>query len=114
MRSRSININVNMFISYRFEEYMTTKSIAKDPQQPLITAFSSAQATQYNAAHPQQKAITNSILADLVIGCNIPLSIVENRFFRIFCQWSMANIVQYAVEHLLPKWIPLLRKHACG
>lgn len=73
-----------MFISYRFEEYRTTKSIPSDPQQPLMTAFSTAKSTQYNAAHPQQKAITNSILADLVIGCNMPLSIVENRFFRHF------------------------------
>ncbi|XDV25941.1 hypothetical protein PO909_029765 [Leuciscus waleckii] len=35
-------------------------------------------------SHPQQKAISNAILSDLIIDCNFPLSIVENKSFRHF------------------------------
>lgn len=33
-------------------------------------------------SHPQQKAISNAILSDLIIDCNFPLSIVENKTFH--------------------------------
>lgn len=35
-------------------------------------------------SHPQQKAISNAILSDLIIDCNFPLSIVENKSFHHF------------------------------
>ncbi|KAK0148509.1 hypothetical protein N1851_011164 [Merluccius polli] len=38
----------------------------------------------YSMSHPQQRAITNAILSDLIIDCNFPLSIVENKSFRHF------------------------------
>ena len=54
-------------------------------QQPQISQFMKIQESHhYNMHHPQQKAITNSILCDLVISCNMPLSTVENKSFRHF------------------------------
>ena len=38
----------------------------------------------YSAANAQQKAITSSIIEDLIINCSLPLSIIENRHFKHF------------------------------
>lgn len=73
-----------MLTSYRFEEYQMNKSITDEPQQPSISQFMEIRVGQYSMNHPQQKAITNAILSDLVIDCNLPLSIVENKSFRHF------------------------------
>uniref|UniRef100_A0A3Q3IBN3 HAT C-terminal dimerisation domain-containing protein n=1 Tax=Monopterus albus TaxID=43700 RepID=A0A3Q3IBN3_MONAL len=73
-----------MITSYRFEEYQMNKSITNEPEQPSISQFLDIHVGQYSMSHPQQKAITNSILSDLIIGCNLPLSIVENKSFRHF------------------------------
>lgn len=69
---------------HRFEEYQSNKSVSNDPQQPSVSQFMETRVGQYSAGHPQQKAITNSILSDLVIDCNLPLSVVENKSFRHF------------------------------
>jgi hypothetical protein len=39
---------------------------------------------QYSTNHPRQKAITSSIISDLIIDCSLPLSLVENPSFRRF------------------------------
>lgn len=38
----------------------------------------------YTCNNPQQKAITNSILSDLIVNCNMPLSIIEHQSFHRF------------------------------
>ncbi|CAL9706637.1 unnamed protein product [Knipowitschia caucasica] len=68
----------------RFEEYQMNKSIIDEPQQPSISQFLDGRVGYYSMSHPQQKAITNAILYDLIIDCNLPLSIVENKSFRHF------------------------------
>lgn len=73
-----------MLTSYRFEEYQINKSISNEPQQPSISQFLDKRVGHYSMSHPQQKAITNAILSDLIIDCNLPLSIVENQSFRHF------------------------------
>jgi len=60
------------------------KSIVDEPQQPLISQFLDTRVGRYSLSHPQQKAISNAILSDLIIDCNFPLSIVENKSFRHF------------------------------
>ncbi|TRY56530.1 hypothetical protein DNTS_005417 [Danionella cerebrum] len=40
--------------------------------------------TDKRMSHPQHEAITNAILSDLIIDCNIPLSFVEKKSFRHF------------------------------
>lgn len=60
------------------------KSIVDEPQQPSISQFLDTRVGHYSTSHPQQKAISNAILSDLIIDCNVPLSIVENKSFRHF------------------------------
>lgn len=60
------------------------KSIVDEPQQPSISQFLDTRVGRYSMSHPQQKAISNAILSDLIIDCNFPLSIVENKSFRHF------------------------------
>uniref|UniRef100_A0AAY3ZWF3 HAT C-terminal dimerisation domain-containing protein n=1 Tax=Denticeps clupeoides TaxID=299321 RepID=A0AAY3ZWF3_9TELE len=68
----------------RFEEYQLNKRITNEPRQPSISQFLDNRVRHYSMSHPQQKAITNAILSDLIIDCNLPLSIVENKSFRHF------------------------------
>ncbi|KAF3851504.1 hypothetical protein F7725_013276, partial [Dissostichus mawsoni] len=67
-----------------YEEYQRNKSITNDAQQPSVSQFFGNQDGQYSMNHPQQKAITNAILSDLVVDCSLPLSIIENKSFRHF------------------------------
>lgn len=60
------------------------KCIVDEPQQPSISQFLDTRVGRYSMSHPQQKAISNAILSDLIIDCNFPLSIVENKSFRHF------------------------------
>ncbi|CAB1343286.1 unnamed protein product [Coregonus sp. 'balchen'] len=68
----------------RYEEYQMNKIIVDEPQQPSISQFLDTRVGRYSLTHPQQKAISNAILSDLIIDCNFPLSIVENKSFRHF------------------------------
>uniref|UniRef100_A0A3B5PR42 HAT C-terminal dimerisation domain-containing protein n=1 Tax=Xiphophorus maculatus TaxID=8083 RepID=A0A3B5PR42_XIPMA len=92
------------------------KSITNEPQQPSISQFLDTRAGQYSMNHPQQKAITNALLRDLIIGCNLPLSIVENKSFRHFltvvdskyspiCRRTMTSKIEdlAAEKHLMLK-----------
>jgi hypothetical protein len=38
----------------------------------------------YNLQHPHQKAINASLIKNLIIGCCLPISLVENKHFREF------------------------------
>ncbi|XP_043987015.1 uncharacterized protein LOC122839489 [Gambusia affinis] len=100
----------------RFEEYQMNKRITNEPQQPSISQFLDTRAGQYSMNHPQQKAITNALLRDLIIGCNLPLSIVENKSFRHFltvvdskyspiCRRTMTSKIEdlAAEKHLMLK-----------
>lgn len=56
-----------------------------DLNQPSISQFiKSSPVSLYNCNHPQQRAITNSILSDLIVNCNMPLSFVEHQSFQHF------------------------------
>ncbi len=61
----------------KFEEYQINKSTPNDPHQPSVSQFMETHVGQNSASHPQQRAITNSILSELFIH----LSIVENKMF---------------------------------
>ena len=48
----------------------------------------------YNQGHPRQKAITESIINDHIISCNLPLSLIEKSSFRKFLSVVEEKIVQ--------------------
>ena len=56
-----------------------------DVHQPGIVHFTEPKKVLlYNCNHPQQKTITDAILSDLIINCNMPLSIIEHPSFQHF------------------------------
>ena len=70
---------------FRYEEYLHSKAApTQDSSQPQISQFVTSSKQQYTSSHPQQNAITRSVLSDLVIDCNLPLSIIEHPSFRRF------------------------------
>ncbi|KAF3859879.1 hypothetical protein F7725_000134 [Dissostichus mawsoni] len=90
-------------------KYQRNKSITNDAQQPSVSQFFGNQDGQYSMNHPQQKAITNAILSDLVVDCSLPLSIIENKSFRHFltvvdrkyspvCRRTLLKVENLAVE----------------
>lgn len=56
----------------------------RDENQPAITGFWRSPVQVYNESSSRQQAISQSIIHDLIIGCCLPLSIVENENFRHF------------------------------
>lgn len=74
-----------MFI-YRFAEFSKAKKGTSEEGQSSIQSFLvQARSVQaYHQGHPRQRIITESIVNDLVIGCNLPLSLIEHPKFRIF------------------------------
>ena len=40
--------------------------------------------SKYGVQHPRRKLINESIVKHLIVGCSLPLSIVENSHFRDF------------------------------
>ena len=53
-----------------------------DPKQPGIQQF--VRQEVYGRGHMRQRVITESLVEDLIVGCNFPLTIVENNRFRHF------------------------------
>ncbi|CAB1313696.1 unnamed protein product, partial [Coregonus sp. 'balchen'] len=91
----------------RYEEYQMNKIIVDEPQQPSISQFLDTRVGRYSLTHPQQKAISNAILSDLIIDCNFPLSIVENKSFRHFLavldsKYTPWNLLKELVDILKP------------
>lgn len=72
-----------LFPLFRYEEYLHTKATF-DSDQPPNTQFIESRTQKYSCNHPQQRAITQSILSDLIINCNMPLSIIEHESFLHF------------------------------
>ncbi|KAK7138517.1 hypothetical protein R3I94_013977 [Phoxinus phoxinus] len=78
-----------------------------DPTQPQISSF--AQRVQlYSPNSARQQAITQSILQDLVVGCSLPLSVVENPNFRRFLNVLDSKYTPVSRTSLTEKWIPHL------
>lgn len=83
MRAKSFFLS--LFTVYRYEEYIHTKVTSGDLQQPPISQFIESRTVQlYKYNHPQQKAITNPILSDLILNCNMSLSIIVHQSFHHF------------------------------
>jgi hypothetical protein len=82
---------------HRYTEYEKTFDL--DENQSDIANFFTPQAgyniktgdceneigsNSYSHRHPRQAAITNALINDLIVGCSLPLSLVENDHFRHF------------------------------
>lgn len=78
-----------------YNQYLTSKSLLKNDEaavksetsQPKLTEYttsarSSEEQRQYPRGHPRQSLLTDSIVKNLVIGCNIPVSLLDHPKFR--------------------------------
>lgn len=81
--------NLSCFpLFHRYEEYKSWKDQpVPGPRQSGIGQFSlplDQPLVAYSQTHPKQRAITNAIVEDLIVRCNLPLTIIENENFRHF------------------------------
>ena len=88
-----------------YKEYFesTSRSAGNENQRNIHSFFTSAtqspesSSSKYGAQHPRRKLINESIVKHLIVGCSLPLSIVENSHFRQF------------MHTLEPKYPPVAR-----
>ncbi|XP_060723328.1 uncharacterized protein LOC132844154 isoform X1 [Tachysurus vachellii] len=96
----------------RIREYQRQQQQPTD-QQPSIAGFARPELTKqavqlYDASSPRQQEIHNAIIKDLLIGCTLPLSIVENQHFRHFLKVMDNKYTPIARKTITEKHIPLL------
>lgn len=80
-----------MLFIYRYAEYKAAKKVscgeAQEGQtQSSLDSFVGLKqgVKTYSQGHPRQKTITDSIIHDLIISCNLPLSLVDIPSFQNF------------------------------
>lgn len=68
---------------FRYKKYLNEN---KNPQfaQPTLADCIATGCDHYPRGHAKQSAITDSIIEDLIVGCSLAMSIVENEHFRRF------------------------------
>ena len=61
--------------------------VSSDPSQPSVSGFFRAPSAQgYGLNNPDQVKRTASLVENIIVGCGLPLSIVENPHFIAFCK----------------------------
>ncbi|KAK6323267.1 hypothetical protein J4Q44_G00056060 [Coregonus suidteri] len=75
-----------MLFICRFTEFCKAKvaSAGTEGQSSIDSFLTTTGVHVYSQGHPRQKAITEAILQDLIISCNLPMSLVDNPHFRHF------------------------------
>ena len=70
-----------------------TRNDGTPSKQSVITSFVSMSAAMdpelvqlFNPNHPRQKAIGDAIVKHLIVGCSLPVSLVEDPHFRAFVE----------------------------
>ncbi|CAK6977231.1 zinc finger BED domain-containing protein 4-like [Scomber scombrus] len=64
----------------------------------------------YSLQSPRQQAISEAIVKDLIIGCCLPLSLVENEHFRHFLETVDSKYTPISRRTITEKYIPILVK----
>ncbi|KAL1249031.1 hypothetical protein QQF64_022349 [Cirrhinus molitorella] len=92
----------------RLQEYRASQS--RGNSQTIIDLFQrqTSQVQVYSASSSRQLAINQAIIQDLIIGCCLPLSIVENQHFRHFLHIIDERYIPIARSTITSKHIPQL------
>lgn len=69
-------------IFYRYDEWKAARSHV-GPSQSLLSDFVKAPNT-YSSSHTRQRELENAIVSQMIVGGNLPISIVEQTWFKIF------------------------------
>lgn len=64
----------------------------------------------YSLHSPRQQAISEAIVKDLIIGCCLPLSLVENEHFKDFLETVDNKYTPISRRTITEKYIPVLVK----
>uniref|UniRef100_A0A3P8SXC3 HAT C-terminal dimerisation domain-containing protein n=1 Tax=Amphiprion percula TaxID=161767 RepID=A0A3P8SXC3_AMPPE len=97
----------NVFMIYRFLEYKAGHE--KDIKQPTLQSF--PQKVQVYSLHsPRHQAIAEAIVKDLIVGCSLLLSFVENGHFKHFIEIMDCKYTPVSRRTICEKWIPVLVK----
>ncbi len=74
----------------RYKEYIKGGS-SNPSNQTSITSYASSSADSdlgtvqiFSPKHPRQKAINDAVVKHLIVGCGLPVSLVESPHFRSF------------------------------
>ncbi|KAK0151187.1 putative AC9 transposase [Merluccius polli] len=102
-----------MLFVYRFYEFNRAKVASGSAEgQSSLDSFLTKPGVQiYSQGHPRQKAITESIIQDLIISCNLPLSLIDKPSFKNFmsvveeryCPVSRSTVTRRLSELALDK-----------
>ncbi|KAL7383777.1 hypothetical protein ABVT39_017213 [Epinephelus coioides] len=90
----------------RFSEFNRAKKVASAEGQTSLDSFLTKGVQIYSQGHPRQKAITESIIQDLIISCNLPLSLIDKPSFKNFmsvveeryCPVSRSTVTRHLSE----------------
>uniref|UniRef100_A0A3Q1CK49 HAT C-terminal dimerisation domain-containing protein n=1 Tax=Amphiprion ocellaris TaxID=80972 RepID=A0A3Q1CK49_AMPOC len=81
----------------------------KDIKQPTLQSF--PQKVQVYSLHsPRHQAIAEAIVKDLIVGCSLLLSFVENGHFKHFIEIMDCKYTPVSRRTICEKWIPVLVK----
>jgi len=69
-----------------YNKYLSGKQESKaDDSQPSVGDFyAHSPTTSYSSSHSKQKQLTSSLVHNLIVKCSLPVSMVENPFFKEF------------------------------
>lgn len=73
-------VNADVGIYFRYKDYTESKNPTNTSASSLDNHF--AVGAVFSHHHPKQKKITQAILDKLVVGCALPLNIIERPDFR--------------------------------
>uniref|UniRef100_A0A3Q4GAH5 HAT C-terminal dimerisation domain-containing protein n=1 Tax=Neolamprologus brichardi TaxID=32507 RepID=A0A3Q4GAH5_NEOBR len=116
-----LQIPISLFCRYlEYKAGSATSVIAVNPTQPQLSLFAPS-IHLFSPNSPRQQAITQSILQDLIVGCSLPLSIVENPHFRHFLNVldskytpvSRTTLTEKLIPHLVTKVTGITAHVAC-
>ncbi|XP_065679735.1 uncharacterized protein LOC136094083 [Hydra vulgaris] len=87
-------------------EYVAQKHINFNRKQIIIDTFFTKQNSSYESQHPDQIKITDSLVANLIVGCSLLLFLVENSNFRkLICDMKNKYVLP-SRSHLTSQLIP--------
>lgn len=99
-----------MFLCFRYDEYQRSKPgavvDAETMSQRSAVDFFGREVPNYKRSHPKQINITESIVMDLMVQCNLPFTLVEHPSFRKFlsvCDNQYSYITNKAAVDSLKK-----------
>ena len=93
----------------KYKAYKDSKPKSNTQSQPLINAFfKCSNQENYSNSHPRQRKLSMSIVENLIVGCSLPIRIVENKHFRTFMEDVDSKYSTPCRKTVTNNYLPLL------